>query len=260
MDIPENRRHKIKKILFEKKSMSIKNLSNLLKISEITIRRDLIKLEDEGFIEKVHGGAMLKNHDAIYDPEYLRDLKQNSQQKESIAKEAVKRIKDGDGIIIETGTTCLQLVYNIENKRNLTIFTTSIPIANELWKTTMHRNDISVNLSGGYIEPKSGSLIGSQALNYFRNINADIAFLSGPAVLINRGVIASNSHPDAEIMTLIINSSKRNILLADSSKFKKTALISVLPLTVFEEIITDSGVENDTVEKIRKLGIKLTLV
>ena len=260
MDIPENRRREIKKILFENKSMSIKNLAKMLNISEITVRRDLIKLENEGFLDKVHGGAMVKNLDTYYDPVYLKDIKLNKKQKEMIGREAAKRIHDGDGIIIETGTTCQELVYNLEDKKNLTIFTTSIPIANELWKLTLNRTDITLNISGGSMEAKSGSLIGSQAVNYFQNINADIAFLSGPAVLADKGVIATNSHFDAELMISIMNNSKKKILLADSSKFKKNALITVLPLTEFDEIITDSGIENNISNKIMEMGIKLTIV
>ncbi|MHB1347603.1 MAG: DeoR family transcriptional regulator, partial [Candidatus Humimicrobiaceae bacterium] len=116
MDIPERRRREIKKILFENKSMSIKDLSKMFDISEITIRRDLIKLEKEGFISKVHGGAMTKGLENEFNPVYSEDLKLNKSQKELIAKEAVKRINDGDGVVIESGTTCLELVYNLDDK------------------------------------------------------------------------------------------------------------------------------------------------
>ena len=260
MDIPERRRREIKKILFENKSMSIKDLSKMFDISEITIRRDLIKLEKEGFISKVHGGAMTKGLENEFNPVYSEDLKLNKSQKELIAKEAVKRINDGDGVVIESGTTCLELVYNLDDKKNLTIFTTSVPIAYELWRLSLGRNDLDLNVSGGHVEAKTSMMIGNQTVNYFQNINADIAFLGGPAVLVDKGIIATNSHFDKEVTLSIMNNSKKNILLVDSSKFKKNALISVIPLTAFDEIITDSGIDSATVSKIKNLGIKLKIV
>jgi DeoR/GlpR family transcriptional regulator of sugar metabolism len=260
MDVPEKRRQEIKKILFENKSMSIKNLSKLLNISEITIRRDLVKLEIEGFVDKVHGGAMARGFNVEYNPVYMEDIMLNREQKERIAKEAVKLINDGDGVIIESGTTCLELVYNLADKKNLTIFTTSIPTAYELWKLTLNRNDLELNICGGRVETKSNSLIGSPAVNYFQNINADIAFIGAPAILVDKGIIATNNQLDAEVMRSIINNSKKKILIGDNSKFSKNAFISIMPLTEFDEIITDSGIDNDTSLKIQKLGIKLKIV
>ena len=129
MEIPEKRRLEIKKIITENASISVSNLARLFNISEITARRDLEKLEEEGFLDKVHGGAIIRGLRMEYDPVYLEDLKKNKGQKERIAKEAAKIIKNGDAIVLESGTTCLELVYNLEHKRNLVVFTTSVPIA-----------------------------------------------------------------------------------------------------------------------------------
>ena len=260
MDVPEKRRLEIKKIITENESISVSNLSKLFNVSEITVRRDLQKLEKDGFLDKVHGGAIARSFKTEYDPVYLEDIKLNKDKKESIAKEAVKEINDGDAVIIESGTTCLELVYNLANKRNLAIFTASVPIAYELWKVSLNRNDLEVNICGGLIEAKSNTLIGSQATQFFQNINADIAFIGAVAISIDKGILTTHSQMDADVIRSIANNSKRKILLADSSKFKKRAHISILPLTVFSKIITDSGIDKDIADKIRNLGIELKIV
>ena len=260
MDVPEKRRLEIKKIITENESISVSNLSKLFNVSEITVRRDLQKLEKDGFLDKVHGGAIARSFKTEYDPVYLEDIKLNKDKKESIAKEAVKEINDGDAVIIESGTTCLELVYNLANKRNLAIFAASVPIAYELWKVSLNRNDLEVNICGGLIESKSNTLIGSQATQFFQNINADIAFIGAVAISIDKGILTTHSQMDADVIRSIANNSKRKILLADSSKFKKRAHISILPLTIFTKIITDSGIDKDIADKIRNLGIELKIV
>ena len=260
MDIPVKRRLEIKKLIAGKKSMSVTKLSSLFNVSEITIRRDLKKLENEGFLDKVHGGAVIKGLGTEFYPVYLDDIKRNKEQKEKIAREAAKDINDGDAVIIESGTTCLELVYNLGNKKNLVIFTASIPIAYELWKFALNHKDVELNICGGLVEVKSNTLIGSQATSFFQNISADVAFIGAVAVSAERGVIETNSQLDADVTKAIAKNSKKKILLVDSSKFKKSAHIVALPLTSFNKIVTDESLDKDTVADVIKLGIKLVLV
>jgi len=259
MDVPEKRRLEIKKIITRNNSTSVISLAKLFNVSEITVRRDLQKLEKEGFLDKVHGGAIARSFKTEYDPVYLEDIKLNKDKKEDIAKEAVKEINDGDAVIIESGTTCLELVDNLKNKRNLAIFTASVPIAYELWKVSLNRNDLEINICGGLIEAKSNTLIGSQATQFFQNIDADIAFIGAVAISIDKGILTTHSQMDADVIRSIANNSKRKILLADSSKFEKRAHISILPLTIFNKIITDAGIDKNIAEKIRNLGIELKI-
>ncbi len=260
MDIPEKRRIEIRRLIGENKSISVSALSRLFNVSEITIRRDLKQLQDEGFLEKVHGGAIAKELKEEYHPIYLEDIKKNKDKKEKIAKEASKLISDGDSIIIESGTTCLELVYYLEEKKNLVIFTASVPLAYDLWKIALNRNDIEVNICGGLIEIRSNTLTGSQAVQFFNNISVDIAFLSAIAVSVERGYVAAMSQMDADVTRSIINNSRKKVLLVDSSKFYNKAYIKASPLDKFDIIITDADVEKKIAEKIRDLNIILKIV
>ncbi len=260
MDVPEKRRFEIKKIIKDNQSISVNSLAKLFNVSEITVRRDLKKLEEEGFLDKVHGGAMARNIKETYHPVYLEDIKLNRDKKERIAREAAKFINDGNSIVIESGTTCLELIYNLENKKNLAVFTASVPLAYELWKIAKDRSDIEVYISGGMLEAKSNTLIGSQAIHFFNNINADIAFIGAVAISAEQGYVFTPYQLDADVTNSIINNSARRILLADSTKFANNAHIKVAPLNVFECIITDTGIDKKTAAKVKSFGIRVITV
>src|SRR4030067_1877724 len=100
MDVPEKRRLEIKKIIAKNKSISVISLAKLFNVSEITIRRDLQKLEKDGFLDKVHGGAIARRFKTEYDPVYLEDIKLNKDKKENIAKEEGKEKNDGDCVTL----------------------------------------------------------------------------------------------------------------------------------------------------------------
>lgn len=259
MDVPEKRRIEIKKILGSNQSISVANLSRLFKVSDITIRRDLTKLDEEGSLEKVHGGAIAKTFKEEYHPVYIEDIKQNKGKKERIAGEAAKLISDGSSVILESGTTCLEIVYNLSEKKNLSIFTASVPLAFELWKIALGRTDFEVNICGGLIEAKSNTLVGSSAVQYFNNISADITFMGAVAISVQQGYVTTSSQMDADVTRAIVNNSRRIILVADSSKFSQNAHIRVFPLTDIEAIITDSDIDKKTAGAIKKMGIKLII-
>jgi DeoR/GlpR family transcriptional regulator of sugar metabolism len=259
MDVPEKRRIEIKNILDNNQSISVGNLSKLFKVSEITIRRDLTKLDEEGSLEKVHGGAIAKAFKEEYHPIYIEDIKQNKEKKERIAREAAKLVSDGSSIILESGTTCLEIVYNLSEKKNLAVFTASVPLAYELWKIALGRTDFEVNICGGLIEAKSNTLIGSSAVQYFNNISADITFMGAVAVSVQQGYVTTSSQMDADVTRAIVKNSRRLILVADSSKFTQNAHIKVFPLSALEAVITDSDIDKKTANEIKKMGLKMTL-
>jgi len=260
MGIPEKRRLEIKKLLKQNESVSVGRLAERFDVSEITIRRDLGKLEGEGFLDKVHGGALARGLSTDSYPIYLEDIEKNIKQKEKIAKYASLYIKDRQAVIIESGTTCQELTHYLKEKKDLRIFTASIPIAYELWKLALNRNDMEVNICGGLVELKSNTLIGSPATDFFKNIYADIAFIGAIAVSLDKGVISTSSQLDADVTRAIAVNTQKKILVVDSSKFKISAHISALPLSVFSEIITDKNIDKDSEAALKKLDINYKLV
>lgn len=258
MRIPEKRRIEIKNLIQQEKTVSVEKIANLFNISPITVRRDLEKLQDRGLISKVHGGAMVR--DSLEpEPVFKERVNLFKVEKDRIAKEAAKRINDGDSIIIESGTTCQALVKNLASKNNLKIATAGISVAAELLDLLNIRKDFEISVCGGMLRPGSSIYVGPHAVNFFNSINVDKSFVGAVAISVKKGLSTATQF-DAELSKAIINSAREVIMLADSSKFETQSYINFMPLTKINEIITDSNLNKEVAQKIKKLGVKLTMV
>ncbi len=258
MRIPEKRIIEIKKLIQKEKIVTVDRISKLFNISPITIRRDLARLHDEGFIKKVHGGAIY-NEIFESEPIFSERVKLFKEEKARIAKEGAKRIGDGASIIIESGSTCLGIVKHLIDKRNLKIATAGLPVANELWKLLVTKKDIEVSVCGGIIRPASNTYVGPHAVSFFKKINVDKAFIGAVAVSLDKGLSTATQF-DAEIIKSIAGCAKELILLCDSSKFDTYSYINIMPLNEIDEIITDHNIDPNIVKEIKKIGVKITIV
>ena len=258
MRLPEKRIIEMKKLIQLEKMVSVERLSEHFNISPITIRRDLNRLQKEGFISKVHGGAIFKDNLAP-EPIFNEQIKIHAKEKEKIAKEATKRISDGDAIILESGTTCLAMVEFLTSFRNLKISTAGIPIMLELWRAYSNRTDFIIGVCGGIIRSTSNFFTGSHAINYFHNINVDKAFISAVAISIDKGISSATEH-DSELTKAIISSAKEVILVSDSTKFGRYSYINTASLDRVNEIITDNNLPKDVHKMLKSMNIKTTLV
>ncbi len=258
MRLPEKRIIEMKRLIQAEKMVSVERLSEQFSISPITVRRDLARLEEEGFLAKVHGGAIYKEELAP-EPVFNEQIKLYKQEKKRIGKEAARRIKDGDAVIIESGTTCLAMVGCIEACSNLKVCTAGIPIANELWMAYGHRQDFELSVCGGRIKRASNTYVGPHAVRFFQNINVDKAFIAAVAVSVDKGISNANEE-DAELTQAVIGSAREVILLSDSSKFGRYSYINVAGLEAMDAVITDKGLDREIVKKIQAMGIAITLV
>ena len=256
--MPKRRRLEILSIIQDKKTVSVKQLSEMFNTSYLTIRRDLEDLESEGFVSKVHGGAILIKE---LEPEPIFDINKQLlvEEKNRIALEASKRIVDGMAIIIESGSTCLAVVKHLNEKKNIKVATASMPIAVELGRLAAVKEDLEMSVCGGLFKPGSNDFIGPHAINFFKDINANIAFIGATALSLDNG-LSTATYFDAEKTQAIVRCSKEVILLCDSSKFGTDSYVKVLPLAAVSEIITDSGLQEEMAQKIRALGTRVTIV
>ena len=204
------RQHQIFDIAQRKNRVTVRYLAKKLYVSEMTVRRDLKLMEQEGLIKRYHGGAMVHN-DYVQYPIDLR-MKINEREKRDIAQRATKYISDGQTIFLNSSSSCAYIVPQLKNYKDLHVITNSVQFVLALSKL-----EIKCSLTGGEYSKSERCLTGRDAENYLRSINTDIAFLSCDGIS-DDGMITSDDADRAEIVKIAFKNSARRIFLAHSSK------------------------------------------
>ena len=236
--LPINRKKKIKSIILEKKSVTVSELTNLFNVSGETIRRDLQQLESEGFLSRTYGGAYIsdgvENDVDVNIKEHI-----HIEGKQKIADECFKFIKNGDSIFSDASTTSLYIASKLTDLK-LTITTNSIKIANKLYDNP----NISVVLIGGKISHPSFSCLGRLAESNLNNYFFDACFISCRAINMNHGITDSNEL-QAEIRKIAINHANKTFLVADYTKFDRTAFTRICDYSSINTIIVDNNLSDE---------------
>jgi len=237
----------IKSILKIKKTVTLKELTEKLKTSESTIRRDLGRMEKNGILIRVHGGAQISN--ISYEEDLNSKISQNNESKEKIAFFASTYINKGDCIFLDAGTTTEYLIKYMRTK-DVTVVTNGIHHIKELSKYK-----IKSYFTGGILKYKTGALIGKDALKTIESYNYDISFIGTNSIDIKAGLTTPD--PDeALIKEKIIKNSKVSYVLADHTKFNKISFSKFGNLEGVK-IITDNIIDEkyrriDTIEEVIK--------
>ena len=244
---------KIKEILLEYKHVDINTLCSLLSVSVATVRRDLDKLEQEGFLKKAHGGAII--NDVSEFEVFLNGLDDPyCDKKKQIGMIAAEMIENNDIIFLGSGSTCLQIAKNMKEKRNVTVVSNNLNIAFEL----AYCNNISVIVPGGDLEVFNNSmtLAGETTLNNLDRIYFNRAFFTVSAISIEFGY-TDNSRNQTAIYKLLISNSNETVVVADSSKFGKRAFTQVCSVDKIKKVITNVELDNKYKEFFFDNGVKL---
>lgn len=237
--IPAQRQEKVLEYLKENGAASINNLSSLLGVSEATIRRDLEELSRKGLVTRSHGGATYKDRTegTLFEPEYDFRLHTNIEEKKRIAFKAAQLIGDGQSIILDSGSTTLEIVRYLKNKNKLKVVTNDIRIAMELTGV----KTLQIMVSGGILREGMYTLIGPHAELLLDNISVDFAFI-GAYAISEFGVTTTDAF-QVPVKRKMIKAAREAILVADHSKFGKRLFTRVCPLSEIHEIITDNKLD-----------------
>jgi DeoR family transcriptional regulator, aga operon transcriptional repressor len=249
-----DRRMFILKKLDEDEQVNVIELSRQFKVSEVTIRKDLKYLEKKNILIRSRGGAM-KLSLIDLDLSIYERRKKNIASKKAIGAMASNLINDGETILIDTGTTAMELAKQLPRKIKITIITNSLDIALRL----AEYENIRLIMPGGILRRNSLALVGEQAAESLRNYYCDKYFLSADGINISSGIMTMNIE-EAFLAKLNIKNSKKVIVLLDSSKFLHKSIISIAPLTDIDTLITDSGISSDTLAEIKHLGVNVIVV
>lgn len=232
-----DRRERILEMIREDGTVKVVDLSRIFRVSEVTIRQDLEKLEQDGYVEREHGGAYLKNIGNQVKSFSLQH-RENMELKAKIGKKAAEFIKDGDCIILDSGTTTTEIARNLIQHQNLTVITNALNIA---WLLGAEPG-ISVIMTGGEFKAPTLSLTGEKASDSFKGLHADILFLATAGISLKSG-LTYPSLSDLVVKKAMIDSADVVYLVADSTKVGKSSLASLGTLSLVDYLITDKGLK-----------------
>jgi DeoR/GlpR family transcriptional regulator of sugar metabolism len=251
--MPHQRREKILELLKEDGSAKVIDLSKIFKVTEVTIRQDLEKLEKEGLVFKEHGGAYLKS---IGDQVKSFSLahRDNIDKKELIAAKCLEFIESGDTIILDSGSTTTEIAKKIRGLKNLTVITNALNIALMLGAEP----SIEVIMTGGEFKPPTLSLTGQKAADFFKGINVQKLFLATAGISLKSG-LTYPSLSDLVVKKAMIDAAETTYLVADSTKIGKSAFASLGALSLIDYIITDAGIEDKHKAVFRQNEIELII-
>ncbi len=254
------RRRKILETVNERRSVTVLELADLYGVSAITIRRDLDRLAEEHLVERVHGGAMALAAIAVA-PRASEQYERLSEEQVRIGREAARRVRDGDYVILESGSTCLAVVPGLAEKRDLHVLTASPRIVAALAELVEKTGTaLEIICSGGILNVYKNFLMGPHSRTLFEETRVDVAFVSPTAIDLDAGITA-DSMTEAEITrAVLVHSGRRKIGLALSRKFDRTSFARVAPVEAFDEIITDTGLAAEAAERYRGRGLRITPV
>jgi DeoR/GlpR family transcriptional regulator of sugar metabolism len=249
---PETRRKQIVSLLnqAEKGLVTIPDLSVALGVSEMTIRRDLEYLENNDSLHRIPGGAIVVK--TVIEQPYSERASHSTPEKIAIGKIAAEMIQDGQRIILDSGTTTRQIAYNLAEKKDLTVVTHNIPIAQELGQYP----HIKTFLLGGLVKSRELCTVGYSVRQSLETFAVDLAFLGTAGFSPQKG-ITDMDLSEVEIKQTIIRITHEVILVADSQKYNTTALLKVAPLGAVKKIITDDSLPEHDIQAIEKEGIEV---
>jgi len=250
----EERRQYILNLINKTGSIKAIDIAKMLEVSELTIRRDLDKLAKNELLKRTHGGAiniLSVGHEMKFDVQKEKYI----DEKKRIALAASSLIEEGDVILIEAGTTGYQTALNITNRAKLTIITNSCDIAVLLGKTNP---DYKIIVSGGILNADTHALVGPIADFALKTTFVDKAFIGISGIDLEKGITVADPI-EAQTKKNIIACAKQVIALADHSKIGHIAMNYVAPVHMINTFITDSEADEEFIEKLKELDIRIII-
>ncbi|MEN0037593.1 MAG: transcriptional repressor AgaR [Cellvibrio sp.] len=248
------RRLEIVNLTQDRGQVSINELCAEYGVSAVTIRNDIRELHNRGLIVQSRGGA-LKNDRLTQELSVREKSGENILVKQRLGKMVAELVSDGDSIILDSGTTTLEVAHCLSNHKNLVVMTNGLNIALELSKT----EDIEVLLTGGKLRRKSQSFYGRQAEESLNNLRFNKAIIGVDGFDINGG-ITTYFEPEACLNRLMCESAAEVIAVTDSSKFTRHSLHLIRPLSKINTVVTDDGINKEHLRTLTQQGIKVLLV
>ncbi|WP_425863147.1 DeoR/GlpR family DNA-binding transcription regulator [Arthrobacter sp. TWP1-1] len=253
--LADARRSEIVAIVSRERVARVADLAELLGVSVVTVRRDIDALDDAGLVQKIHGGAKLPGGAGTHEPGFELKSTQSTQEKHAIAQEAVLLVHDGMAIGLSAGTTTWALANALSTRKNLTVVTNSVKIA-DVFQSSGSR--VSVILTGGERTP-SDALVGPIATASVHSLHLDVLFMGVHGADESAGFTTPNLL-EAEMDRALIGAARKVVVLADHSKWGTVGISTIAALEDVDEVISDDALGMEAQRILRERVGKLRLV
>jgi DeoR/GlpR family transcriptional regulator of sugar metabolism len=248
--IPAQRRKRIQEFLEVHQVAQSTFLSELLQVSEATIRRDLEWMETQGVLERTHGGAMLSRRLPV-EPEYSYSAQTHPLEKQSIGARAAALVEDGDTIFVNSGTTATQVVRHIRDRTKVTVITNNVNAALEAQEA-----DFEIILLGGSFRERARSVVGRFATEALRQVYASKSFIGVDGLSLKYGC-TTPINAEAELTRLMIERTHGSVIVvADHSKWGIVSNFEMARLDQIHVLVTDEGFDPDAQEELAARSVE----
>jgi DeoR family transcriptional regulator of aga operon len=248
------RRSEMLNILSKQDNISVAELSRVFGVSEVSIRNDLSHLEKKGLLIRTRGGA-IKKQPVNFDLSLNQRLKKFYKEKQRIGRKAVEYIREGDTIVMDSGSTTLQIAKNLDRFKQIKLITNSLPIA----EAVADFDGVEVIIPGGVMRAEMRSLVGPMAERNLLQYYCDIAFLAVDGIDCEYGISTPVIY-EATFCKTMIDIAKKVIVVSDSSKFQRRSFVKIAAMDEIDMVITDQGIPEEQKFKLEKMHLDLILV
>jgi DeoR/GlpR family transcriptional regulator of sugar metabolism len=249
----EERRRLILDLLRENRQVTVAELADRFQVSQVTVRRDLGALSEEGYLQRAHGGAVATASPAPEMP-IVQRISQQREFKEAIGRAAAHLINEGESVFIGSGSTTIFVARHLVNRKSLTVITNALNIATELAAAP----GVTVVVTGGMMRDSELSLIGHIAQQSLQEVRVDKVVVGIPAISLDAG-LTNDYLPEVITDRAIIDMAPELILVADHSKFGKVASAYLAPLKRVSTLVTDSRADRGMLARLEQMGIQIII-
>jgi len=245
---PTRRQSEVLKAVMLRGSCGIRELAVEFAVSDETIRRDVKSLVAEGLVVKVHGAVLVPER--LREPPFQRRMHAMREEKQRIALAAARTIRDGQSLMVDTGSTTCYVAQALREHSNLTLVTNSAEIA----RTLATRNGNRVYMAGGELRGDDGAALGSSAVAFVRQFQVQTAILSIGGIDHREGLMDAHLE-EAEFSRTVIAQAERTLVVADHTKFGRKGFVKVCEWEAIDELVTDRVVPAPFANQLARAGV-----
>ncbi|MDR0657300.1 MAG: DeoR/GlpR family DNA-binding transcription regulator [Treponema sp.] len=255
-DFSKERHQKILEYVNSKGRGHVEELAQSFKVTETTIRRDLITLENEGLIYRAHGGALRREQKSVWQiTPFQSRMTINEAEKERIATFVSQMILDGESLMIDGGSTTIKVAQELCVKKNLLIVTNSLTIGEQF----IQFNQNKVIITGGELLKETNAMIGSTTEDAISKFRTDRAIIGVSGFITDEGCFAAIPQ-EAVVKSLMLKYSQQKIIVADSSKIGTRAFSFFYSINDIDVLVTDKNIKSSDLAALKKIGLEVFVV